>query len=472
MNLIDENYSKNKNSKNIFIFCGIGIAVSLLVIIILLAYVVTIGSNKIELTVDGKAYKNTSKYVLNKDGVLYIGIEDLTKMISKNGYSYKSGSIDVEDSNKCYITNSYESTFFEVGSNQIYKVLDETKETSYYNIEKEIINENGKLYMPISASKVAMNTTYSNNKNKIIITSIASIEAYYNQSSKNIIPDASIVWETTYSNKKLLKEGLVIIKDSKSEKLGIATVSTSYNKKTKTTAVLTEAIIDSKYKSIKYVEQYNQVIVETESGKGIIQLDIENGQFIKKQKIDPQYEDIMPINKNLYMVSKTVSDKVKKYGIIDESNSIILPMEYDSIGIDISKFTNNHLNNAYIIYESLIPVKKDNKYGFVNLNGKVVIKLEYTNLGYTGGNPSSNVLIIPSLNAIIVKQDNTYGIISKSGKVLRKNDLSKVYKEVINGEEQYSVIYNGKKYNAIQFINNPEEATKSTTNTTNNTTNN
>ena len=35
---------------------------------------------------------------------------------------------DVEDENKCYITNSYESTFFEVGSNEIYKVLEERGE--------------------------------------------------------------------------------------------------------------------------------------------------------------------------------------------------------------------------------------------------------------------------------------------------------------------------------------------------------
>ena len=136
MNLIDESYNSNRNNKKIFMICGIGIIVLIFIIIALLAIVTTMNTKQIKLTVDGKKYKS-SNYLLNKDNILYIGIEDLTK-ITKNGYSYKSGNKDIEDDNKCYITNNYESTFFEVNSNEIYKVLDETNETEYYYLENNI----------------------------------------------------------------------------------------------------------------------------------------------------------------------------------------------------------------------------------------------------------------------------------------------------------------------------------------------
>ncbi len=473
MNLIDENRNTHGDNRKIFIACGVGIVVLLFIIIGLLAYVTTINKNSASLIVDNQKY-SVSSYLLNKDNVTYIGIEDLTKM-TKDGYSYKSGSKDVEDENKCYITNSYESTFFEVGSKDIYKVLEDTNETEYYTLENPIIKENGKIYMPIDSARVAANVSYSNNKNKIVITSISSLEGFYNkQKSNTFIPDTSIVWETIYPNKKLLKDGLVIIKDENS-KLGLATISSSTDSKTKVTKVTTNSVIDPKYNEIKYVEKYNQLIVKTDKGKGIVQIEKENGNFSAKTVISPQYSDIKQISDELYLVSNTSTEKNNKYGIIKKSINQsssqeaeeILPIEYEKIGIDISKFTNNKLNNEYIIYDSLIPVKKDNLWGFVNLKGKVVVKLEYTGLGYISTNSSSNVFIIPELNAIVVKKDKDYSIITKSNKVLINGGITKVYKETVNGKEQYSMIYNEKKQNVIEYVNNSSKNTNNTQNKNN-----
>lgn len=460
MNLIDENRNTHGDNRKIFIACGVGIVVLLFIIIGLLAYVTTINKNSASLIIDNKQYL-VSNYLLNKDNVIYIGIEDLTKM-TKDGYTYKSGSKDVEDENKCYITNSYESTFFEVGSNNIYKVLEDTNETEHYTLKNQIIKENGKIYMPLDSAEIAANVRCSNTNNKIVISSISSLESFYNkQKSNTFIPDTSIVWETTYSNKKLLKKGIVIVKDEK-DKLGLATISSTTDNKTKVTKVQTNSIIDPKYSDIKYVEKFNQLIVKTEKGKGIVQLGEENNKYTAKTIISPQYSDIKQISEELYLVSNISTDKITKYGIIrktveqesSQEAEEILPIEYDKIGIDISKFTNNNLNNEYIIYDNLIPVKKDKLWGFVNLKGKVVIKLEYTDLGYIGTNSTNSILIIPKLNAIIVKKDNNYGIITKSNTILVKSVLTKVYKEVVDGEEQYTMLYNDKKYNVIDYINN------------------
>lgn len=473
MNLIDESYNSNRNSKRIFIACGVGIVVLLVIIIALLLYVTTINGSKNSLIVDNSKY-SYSKYVLQKNDVAYIGIEDLSK-ITKNGYSYKKGDKDNEDADKCYITNTLESTFFEVDSKQFYKVLADSDELEYFTMENPVIKEEGKMYIPLENIKEAFNVRIVKNNNAYNIMSIAYLESLYNlDKSKNsaYVPDESIVWNTGYaSNKKLLKDNLVIVQDE-NKKLGVAKVSRTSDKKK--VVVSTSKIIDPKYDSIEYLEKYKQLVVETESGKGIVQLKQDDaGNFSAKTLILPQYEEIKPVSDKLYLVRESSKDaNTKKYGIVNQEGDIVLASEYDSIGFDISKFTNNGLTNQYIIYDNLIPVKKDNLYGFVNLNGKVVIAPEFTDLGYMGTNSNGNVLVIPDVDGIVVKKDKNYGIISKTGKVLIKPVLTRVYKESVDGKEQYSMVYNDKKDNVVDYIKKESAKATETKTTENKTTEN
>lgn len=467
MNLIDESYNTNRNNKKIFMICGIGVIVLIFIIIALVAMVTTMNTKKIKLTVDGNKY-NSSNYIFSKDNILYIGIEDLTK-ITKNGYSYKSGNKDIEDNNKCYITNNYESTFFEVNSNEIYKVLEETNETEYYYLENDIIKENNKIYISLNDIKTAANVSYRMENNQIIISSIAHLESFYNRpKSLNFIPDESIVWENTYSNKKMLKNSLVITKDN-NQNYGLGKIYYVSDNKNKKITVKVSSIIDPKYLDIKYVEKFNQLIVRTENGMGIVQLDEENGNITAKTRIIPQYQDIKQIDKNLYLVSERNSENISseanttassgaiKYGIVNEKGDTILPIEYDKIGFDLSKFTNNNLNSEFIIYDRYIPVKKDNVWGFINLTGKVVIKLEYSDIGCVSTNASSNVLIIPEIDGIVVNKQGKYGIISNSGKLLLDNKSSRIYKENYNGEVIYTMVIDNNKHNVIEYIKKQQE---------------
>ena len=456
MNLIDENYSSNNNSKKILTAGIIAIIVLILIIVGLLAYVSMSNNNKVEFIVENKKY-SASNYLMQKDNLVYVGIEDLTK-ITNNGYNFKTGGRDVEDESQCYITNSYESTFFKVNSKSIYKVLEDTDEVEFYELEGPIIKENGKFYMPISASKIAMNVAFSSDNNKYNIRSIAFLEGIYNKDKSNTFePDTSIVWENTYSNKKLLKEGLVITKDSEG-KYGVSKVSSSTDSKSKVTSVKTSAIITPKYDEIKYVEKYNQLIVSLDKKKGIIQLSNKDGAFSAETIVKIQFEDIKPIYENLFLISETKEQdgkKIEKYGVIKSENGkeeTILANEYDEIGIDFSKFTNNDLNSQYVLYDSLIPVKKGNLWGLVNLKGNVVVKIEYSELGDTSSNPNSNVLIIPEVDGIVVKKDGKYGVVTKTNRSLIGNIASKIYKETINGKEQYSMIYNNKTSNVVEYI--------------------
>lgn len=146
---------------------------------------------------------------------------------------------------------------------------------------------------------------------------------------------------------------------------------------------------------------------------------------------------------------------------MDRQNNTILNCEYQQIGLDISKYTNNGLNNKYVIYDKLIPVKKDDLWGFVNTNGSVVIDLKFTNIGCAESNSSSNVLIIPEINGIVVKKDNNYGIISNTGKVIIRNVLTRVYKEQENNKDNYYMIYNGVNRNILDFVESINKTDKS-----------
>ena len=468
MNLIDESNNSNNSMKKIFIICGAGAFILLCVIIFLLVYLTQMKDTNIDLTINNQKV-NYSNYLIIQNDKYYISIEDLAKT-NGMGYSYKSGSKEVEDTNKCYVTDSYESTFFEVGSNRIYKVLTGTEETEFYEIEDVVIKENEKIYMPLSATEVAFNSSLSNNNNKISIYSMSYIEGIYNREKKdNFVPDSSIVWGTVYSNKKLLKKGLVIVKDSTGN-LGVAKVSsnTETNGKVKVTKVSTEHVITPKYTSIEYVEEFDQLIVQNESGKGVVQLEEkEDGTISVKTKVIPQFENIEPINSELFLVSKTVDEKTVKYGIVGESGEVKLAIEYDKIGVDVLKFTNNNLTSEFIIYDNLIPVKKSGLWGMINLNGKIVIKTEYQDFGCDTSNSTSNVLIVPEQKGIVVKKNDKYEIITASKSVLIDNKITKIYKENIDGKDEYIMIYDGKKLNVLDTINKNKTKTNTNTNTTN-----
>ncbi len=497
MSLLQENRKVESSSKKIYMICGIGIVLLIFIIVALLAVVSNINKNKAQLLIDGNNY-SVNGFLINKDNTIYIGLENLTKAIASDGYTYRKGNRDIEDENQCYITDSaiQESVFFKVGTNEIYKSDDVTNEIVHYTLSKPVIKENEKIYIPIEDCKMALNMNYTKNKNQYSLSTIEYLEKYYNQQASNsFLPDTSIVWATLPANKKLLRDGLVIVADS-SENLGIAFVSSSTDSKKKLTTVSTTQIITPKYKYIKYVEKYNQLIVETSSGRGVVELSkSSDGNYTVKTIISPQYEEIKQLDEERFIISqggnkidgKTEDEKNNKsikYGIINKEGEEILPVEYQQIGIDAYEFTNNHIENKNKIFNSLIPVKKNDLWGFVNLKGQTIIGLEYTDLGCKESNSSSNVLIIPDKDLIVVKKDKNYGIISKTGKVYVKPVLTKVYQENEDGVDNYYMIYNDKKVNINEYfkssssktqtlqVKNEEENTKTENTSSNGTTQN
>lgn len=472
MSLLQDNRKTERSSKKIYILCGAGIITLLFIVVILLAMISVLKKNKVTLTINGQNY-DTKGYLIKRDDTIYIGLESLTKAIAKGGYTYKRGNKDIEDENQCYITNSTikESVFFKVDSNEIYKTVEDSNVVVHYTISKPVIKENDKIYIPIEDCKLALNMKYTRNNNQYILSSLEYVESCYNkQASSSFIPDNSIVWDTLADNKKLLREGLVIIKDGEGN-LGIGSVTMQTDSKKKLSTVRTTQILTPKYKYIRYVEKYQQLIVETSSGRGIVEFKKQdNGDYSVKTIISPQYDDIKQLDSDRFIISELVGEtnsKIAKYGIIDKTGEEILPVEYQKIGVDISKYTNNSLENEYTIYNYLIPVKKNDLWGLVNLNGQSILDCTYTDLGCDETNPSTNVLIIPEKELIIVKKDKNFGIVNKTGKIVIRPVLTKVYQESENGKKYY-MIYNEKKMDIVKYLESKQGTTQETSKTSGN----
>lgn len=60
------------------------------------------------------------------------------------------------------------------------------------------------------------------------------------------------------------------------------------------------------------------------------------------------------------------------YGVIDTKGKTIISPEYKQIGIDISKFTQNGIENQYVLLNKIIPVKNNQDlWGIFDIKGQI-----------------------------------------------------------------------------------------------------
>ena len=173
------------------------------------------------------------------------------------------------------------------------------------------------------------------------------------------------------------------------------------------------------------------------------------------------------------------------YGVVDEDGNIIIYPEYDQVGIDVSKFSDNGVKNGYILMDELIPVLKGEKWGFFNKKGKKVSNgFKYTEIGCSDVPNTNNIyplLQIKDYNVIIVSgEDGKFGVMDITGNDQILNFLfDEIYIKVSEGNNDYYMTFNGKEYEVSKYLdqyvdakNGTNKTTKNTTNTTNTTSEN
>lgn len=450
MEIIGTNMAeKQKKNKKIM---KIIIALIVLLLIISIGLFITIyylKAQQFKFYTDGKLISNSaisSDLFVFEDNKVYVSLKDISEII---GYNYYNGGYKqyTEDTTKCYLECTNEVVTFERDSNKIYKTPTDEVDYTYFTLDEPIKRINGKLYITSKGLGTACNLQmgYDQESNKMVIYTLPYLTTYYTAQYSN----AAI--EGSFNNQKALLYGLLVVQNIENTDKATNNKDIRYGIHN----LNNEEIVGNKYINIEFIEGTQEFIVKTIENKvGIITSD-------GTTKVSPQYDTLKQIDKdlNLYMVTNN-----GKSGVIEKNGKILIYLEYEQIGIDISKFPTNDIKNKYILFDNAIPVKQNGKWGLYDITGNLILPIEYINLGCISKTSAdktlNNILIIPEVEGIVVCKQfyidsdtrEYYGIYSSTGKMLVPEALETVYSITASGKEEYTMINAGNSYDVIKYI--------------------
>ena len=391
----------NKKKSKLPMIIGILLTVLIILIIVIIGTIIYLKQSVMQITVNGQNKNEIEKllYIPEDDNTkLYIPIRAIAKYLNYNDFrgDYK---IKSEDSTKCYVKNENEIAMFTKDSDTLVKTRGDS-DYEYVKLEEKVLEKDGELYTTPSGIEKAFNTLFEYNANKKNIN-IYTMD-YLNQvyASKLKIDGETVKLSEEYSDQKAIFEGLIIV--IKNNNYGVIDAESG------------NPILEFKYEDIKYLPATSDFLVKSNNKYGVIGKDT-------SIKVRTVYDEIkiMDNQNGLYLVKQN-----NLYGVIDTKGKTIISPEYKQIGIDISKFTQNGIENQYVLLNKIIPVKNNQDlWGMFDIKGQLVKDFIFTGIGCSSSNLSKianayPAVVIPSYQVIIVEKDKHYNIITTSGEEL------------------------------------------------------
>ena len=465
MTLIDEREEMLEQERKQKIFKTIvKLIVILLIIGIVLLVIMKISKSKtFKLYVDGDLQASASDSLLLKDdkgkilvenGQVYVSIRNLATTLNYQYYNseYKKKG---EDKTKCQVrvNNIYTSYISE--SKEVYKAIvkdvdsenttnsgmsQETESQEQANVQKvdfeyftitdSIRYINDEMYASLEAIELGFDISISYNSKNNTLT-IGTLN-YLEKAAKEKRTDIVLSENYSYLNKRLLKYGMCIVKDSDGN-IGVG----SYTNQDK----ISSFVASCKYSSIEFNEANKtlDVITSNDNKKCILSLNIENQEVVRN--VTSQYQDIKSITNNFdyFLVENN-----GKYGIIDVNGNLILPVEFEQIGIDESYYTD--IKCKYILNDKYIPVKQNGLWGLYNIQGKKLIDAQFIDVGCNLAQSGDSVVIVPDVKGSITgivflynNENSLYGVYNiETGEKIAIS-LTEVFKKVENGVDNYYI---------------------------------
>ena len=427
-----------EKTKKIIIIAIISIIVLAVILVVVLSVMNSISASRDNMIIDGNLSKMDANILTidETSGEVYYSIERVAALVSYEFYNGEYGQA-TEDRTKCYVKNNDELASFELDSNVVYKLLLDSTDRLYekYTLTLPVKRINDKLYTTLQGIQKAFNldAIYDAEKNVLTINTLPYLYNEYNR----LVKDAGYTsLAEEFTNKKaILKGELVVLKDR--EIYGVLSATD-----------LSQVIIGTKYSKIEFMENTEEFLVQFNGKYGVVTKNA-------VAKIDTIYDNIKVIDsyEGLYLVEET-----GRYGILKKDGSVLLHTEYEYIGVkDVTSFPNDNIINPYILLDSVIPVYKNGKLGFYGLDGSVILAPNrLTTLGCVSTTSKNdayrNVLIIPESEGAegfvvgVTEGTNatTYGIYStRTKRLLTPTTYSRVYREVVNGQTSYYMIFAG-----------------------------
>ena len=448
MNLIGEQFVPNKPDKSgklktIILISIVALVVAILIVVILMA---VLKEEKITVKLNGEnnaQLKNS--LIFEEDGTVHIPIKEVASYFGYESYNgnYLNKS---EDTSSCYVETNEEAVCFELDSDKIEKVNKKTQEVTYFYINEPVKMIDGKLYTTSEGIAQAYNAifTYDQKTKKVVISTMQYLVDSYESA---ILEFGFKEISKEFNDEKAILNNLVIVKDTKGQ-YGIFNVSTDTN------------VLEAKYDSIEYIPMSGDFLVESNDKIGIVSSE-------GKERIKVQYSSIELINQELKLY---VVKKDEKIGVIDENESVIIPINCNKIGIDSKTFSKNDIKNKYIILDKIIPVMKDDLWGLYDIEGTQLTDFKYEGFGCTSSSTrnTENVIIVPSYKVIIARKDRKYVLINQYGEELLNGALfDEAYMTVDVDEVKYYLVRNKKTYDAEELLEKLKERTQGSNQTEN-----
>ena len=232
-----------------------------------------------------------------------------------------------------------------------------------------------------------------------------------------------------FTDKKAIFENMMIIKSNK--QYGVVEATTG------------QSILENKYEQISYLPATSDFLVKSGGKYGVVS----NDGTIKVRIAYDQIK-IMDNQNGLYLVKQN-----NLYGVVDTSGKVIINPEYKQIGVDTTKFAQNGLENQYVLFDELIPIKDSNDlWGFFSTEGEKITDFVYTGLGCTTAkaNNSYPAIVIPSYKVVVVEKDKYFNLMMSNGhELINSFVLDSVYliTNTATGENTFYMTYNGQTKN-------------------------
>ena len=418
----EDNLRQQQKSKTPFIMIVL-VVVLVLLSIMIVTLILYLKSTILNITIDGAKFNELEEilYVEGTEGntKVYIPIRKIAQYFEYEDYSgdYKYKS---EDTTKCYVKNEFEIAMFTLDSDIMIKTRGDS-DYDYVQLDEKVFEKDGELYTTIDGIKKAFNVEfiYDEQRNKMEIYTMDYLIKYYTTALGNEN------YSQEFTDKKAIFENMIVIQ--KDGYYGVIEASTG------------NSILECKYELISYLPNTTDFLVKSNGKYGIISKDANT-------KVNITYDQIKVIDNlnGLYLVKKN-----NFYGVIDVDGNTIIEPEYQQIGLNTNTFSENGVENQYVILDKLIPIKNNNLWAFFDIDGKQITEFKYTNVGCTESKVTNTypVLVIPSYEIVVVQKDQYYNLMQLNGnEIIGGYVLDSVYmkRNVATGETNFYMTYNGK----------------------------
>ena len=436
MELYDENIINKKKSK-IPMIIGILIVFLIIVTVAIIYGIMYLKSTVITARIDGQKKNNIVEILYFKEengsSKVYIPIRKVAKFLGYEDYrgDYK---IKSEDDSKCYVKNEYETAMFSLDSDTLIKTRGDS-DYEYITLDEKVFEKDGELFTTLTGIEKAFNTLfeYNSSSNIINIYTMEYLNQYYASKLKigEYSQQATSGSNNTeklsddFTDKKAIFENMIILQ--KDKLYGVIDATTG------------KSILENKYEDIKYLPATEDFLVKSNGKVGVLAKD-------SSTKVRVVYDEIkiMDNQNGLYLVKQN-----NLYGVVSTSGKVIIAPEYKKIGMDITKFSQNGIENQYVLLDEIIPIMNSNDlWGLFNIKGEKIKDFELTGVGCTTNLADSAypALAIPSYKMLVVEKDKHYNLITTKGEEIFKSSyvLDAVYLKTNteNGENKFYMTYN------------------------------